>query len=74
MNLGQLLAGQKGLLYKVANTNEKALREEKRIKIEELRRLKDARETRMHMATKAPLNLPTAWMSEEPIELTTEIF
>jgi hypothetical protein len=65
MNLGQLLAGQKGLLYKLANANEKALREEKRIKIEQLRQQRLKREAK---------RLPMAWTSDEPIQLTTEIF
>jgi len=59
MNLGQLLAGQKGMLYKVANQNEKALREEKKVKIAELKKQRELREAK---------RLPKAWSSPEVIK------
>jgi hypothetical protein len=65
MNLGQLLAGQKGLLYKVANANEKALRDDKRHKIEQLRQQRLQREARQRGVD----GLPTAWKSEAPIQV-----
>jgi hypothetical protein len=58
MTIGQLLAGQKGLLYKVASTNEKALREDKRMKIEELKKQRQLRESQ---------RLPKAWSSDKVI-------
>lgn len=61
MNLGQLLAGQKGLLYKVANQNEKALKEDKRVKIEELKRLRKEREARQ---------IPKSWNDARPIQVS----
>lgn len=48
MNLGQLLAGQKGQLYKVARENEKVLKEDKRMKVGMLRRLRQDREAKMY--------------------------
>lgn len=61
MILGMLLVGQKGQLYKVANQNEKALKEEKRRKIEELKRQRQLREAQQ---------IPAAWKSAEPIQVT----
>jgi hypothetical protein len=61
MNLGQLLAGQKGMLYKVANQNEKALREEKRVKIAELKKQRELREAK---------RLPKEWNDARPVQVS----
>lgn len=60
MNLGQLLAGQKGQLYKIANQNEKALREDKRMKIAELKKQRELKTSK---------NLPKAWQDDSLIQV-----
>lgn len=67
MNLGQLLAGQKGKLYAVANQNEKALREEKRVKIAEMKKHRTYSKPQKGVSEFVP---PAAWKDATVIEGT----